>query len=144
MVTKKSPRKKEETKTSLERSLSREEVAKILETVTYDKAFYFYNAIGNPNGEFAISLSDFCNKINTIAPKSLVFHLKRGDFENWVREIIGDIELSERIGKLKRSKTVLKSEKTLRNKLNATVKERISELQDLWHHSLKWPASVVS
>jgi len=125
-------------------NLNSDRIQKILGNVVYDRAFFFYEDIGKPVGNFAISLSDFCNKINTIAPKSLVFHLKRGDFENWVREIIGDIELSERIGKLKRSKTVLKSEKTLRNKLNATVKERISELQDLWHHSLKWPASVVS
>jgi len=125
-------------------NLSGDRIQRILGNVVYDRAFFFYEDIGKPIGALAISLSDFCNKISTIAPKSLVFHLKRGDFENWVREIIGDAELSQRIGKLNRSKAVLRSEKTLRNKLHATVKERIAELQDLWHHSLKWPANAVS
>jgi len=126
MVTKKTPRKKEETKTSLERSLSREEVAKILETVTYDKAFYFYNAIGNPNGEFAISLSDFCNKINRVNPESLAFHLKRRDFQNWINKIIGDTELAKRIDKIQ------VKDNALRSTLHAFVSNRIKELQDSW------------
>jgi len=123
--------------------LNRELIQKILGTVNYERAFFFYEDIGKPTGAFAISLLDFCNKINTIAPKSLTFHLKRGDFENWVRDIIGDNELAHRMAKLKKSKTVFRKSTTLKNKLHVTVKDRITELQDLWNHALKCPESVV-
>lgn len=125
-------------------SLNRDLISKILGTVVYDKAFFFYEEIGKPTGDFAISLSDFCSKINTVAPKCLAFHLRRGDFENWIRGIIGDVELSRRIGKLKTSKTAWKNDVTLRNKLYATAKDRVTELQNLWHQALKWPESAIA
>ena len=125
-------------------SLNRDLISKILGTVVYDKAFFFYEEIGKPAGDFATSLSDFCNKINKVSPKCLAFHLKRGDFENWIREIIGDVELSNRIGKLKKSKMASKEHTTLRTKLHAAVRDRIAELQDLWHRALTWPESVVA
>ena len=120
-------------------NLNKESINKILGTVVFDKAFYFYEDIGKPTGDFASSLSDFCNKINTIHPKSLAFHLKRGDFENWIPEAIGDNELVRRIRKLTANKTTWKNEETLRNKLHTTVRDRILELQDLWQNTLKWP-----
>jgi len=123
-------------------NLNRNRIQKILGNVVYDKAFFFFDDIGKPSGGYAVSLSDFCNKINTITSKSLAFHLKRGDFENWTREIIGDIELSKRIGKLKTRKTIWKNDASLRTKLHATVRDRIAELQDLWHHTLKWPETL--
>jgi len=125
-------------------NLNRDVIQKILGNVVYDKAFFFYEDIGKPNGNFAVSLSDFCNKINTIDVKCLAFHLKRGDFENWIQETIGDMELSKRISKLKTNKTVLRNQKALRNKLHATVRDRVAELQDLWHHALMWPESAVA
>jgi len=123
-------------------NLSRDRIQKILGNIVYDKAFFFYENIGKPTGDFAVSLSDFCNKINTVAPNCLAFHLKRGDFENWIRETIGDTELSKRIGKLKTRKTIWKNDASIRTKLHATVRDRIAELQDLWHHSLKWPETL--
>lgn len=117
----------------------RDRIQKILGNVAYDKAFFFYEDIGKPTGEFAVNLSDFCNKINTTPAKSLSFHLNRGDFENWIREIIGDTELSQRISKLKTNKKARKGSKPLNKKLQATVKDRIDELRDQWHDSLKWP-----
>jgi len=120
-------------------SPNRDTISKILGTVVYDRAFFFYEEIGKPTGDFAISLSDFCNKINKIAPKCLAFHLNRGDFENWIRDIIGDHTLSRRINKLKTTKTIWKNDATLRNKLYTTVKDRVTELQDQWHQALTRP-----
>ena len=120
-------------------NLNRDRIQKILGNTVYDQAFFFYEDTGKPTGDFAVNLSEFCNKISTINPNSLAFHLKRGDFENWVKEIIGDNELAQRIRKLKTNKTTWKNEATLRNKLHATVRDRIAELQDLWQHALKWP-----
>jgi len=123
-------------------NLSRDHIQKILGNVVFDKAFFFFEDIGKPTGDFAVSLSDFCNKINMIAPNCLAFHLKRGDFEKWIREIVGDTELSKRIGKFKTRKTLWKKDASLRTKLHATVRDRIAELQDLWHHTLKLPETL--
>jgi len=126
MSTKKSTRRKKTDEVPLERSLSREEVSKILETVTYDRAFYFYNGIGKPTGEFAISLSDFCNKINIVDSECLAFHLKRQDFQKWISEAIGDFELAKRMDKIQ------VKDNALRSTLHAFVSNRIKELQDSW------------
>jgi len=120
-------------------SSDRDRIQKILGNVVHDKAFFFYEDIGKPTGEFAVNLSDFCNKIITTPAQSLSFHLNRGDFENWIRDIVGDAELSRRISKLKTNKKPRKGSKTLNKKLQTTVKGRIDELRDEWHDSLKWP-----
>jgi hypothetical protein len=126
MITRKPRRKKNQSEVSLERSLSREEVSKILGAVTYNRAFYFYEGVGKPNGEFAVSLSDFCNKINQVSSESLAFHLKRRDFQNWITEVIGDTELAKRIDKIQVKNN------SLRSTLHAFVGSRIKELQDSW------------
>lgn len=126
MSAKKSTRKKSKSEVSLERSLSREEVSKILGAVTYERAFYFYDDVGKPNGDFAVSLSDFCNKINVVSAESLAFHLKRRDFQNWISEVIGDVELAKRMDKIK------VKDNALRSTLHAFVSNRIKELQDAW------------
>jgi len=126
MSAKKSTRKKSQSEVSLERSLSREEVSKILGTVSYERAFYFYDGVGKPNGEFAVSLSDFCSKINVISAESLAFHLKRQDFQNWISEVIGDVELAKRMDKIQ------VKDNAVRSTLHAFVSNRIKELQDSW------------
>ena len=124
--------------------LSRDLITKILGTVSHEKAFFFYEDIGKPTGDFAISLSDLCSKINTVDSKSLTFHLKRGDFENWIKETLGDPELPNRISKLKNLKTTWRTNKTMKKKLHTVVMERVAELQDLWRHALTWPESAVA
>jgi hypothetical protein len=126
MSAKKPTRKKSQSEFSLERSLSQEEISKILGTVAYERAFYFYDGVGKPNGEFAVSLSDFCSKINVVRPESLAFHLKRRDFQNWISEVVGDIELAKRMDKIQ------VKDNALRSTLHAFVSNRIKELQDSW------------
>ena len=120
-------------------NLNRDLLNKILGTVVYDKAFFFYEDIGKPTGDFAVSLSDLCSKIKKVSPKSLTFHLDRGDFENWVRDIIGDPELSNQVRQLKARKRARKNNAALRKKIHTTVMDRIVELQDLWQQTLKSP-----
>jgi len=119
--------------------LSRDQITRILGTIVHDKAFFFYEDIGKPAGDSATSLTELCSRINTVAPVSLAFHLKRGDFENWTRNAIGDGELANRIAKLKKAKIIWKSDVTLRKKIYTVVKDRVAELQDLWRHALTWP-----
>lgn len=105
--------------------LSQSEVKKILRTVPRDESFYFYEEVGKPVGYIATSLVDFRDKINTVRWSSLVFHLRRKDFENWIKGIIGDSELAKRISNIARDSFDLKT------KLYATVDRRIKELKEM-------------
>jgi hypothetical protein len=125
-------------------ALSRDQITRILGTLAQEKAFFFYEDVGRPTGDFATSLTDLCGKINVVAPASLSFHLKRGDFESWTKNAIGDSELASRIAKISKTKTAWKSDATLRKKLYVVVRDRVVELQDLWRHALTWPESVVA
>ncbi len=106
-------------------------ICRIFGTVKDANAFFFYDEIGNPTGDLATNLFEFCRKISEASSKCLVFHMKRGDFENWIRDIIGDFELTSRIGKIKNVEVSWKEDTVLRNQLHATVRNRIIELQEL-------------
>ena len=112
-------------------NLNRSKITKILGAVTNDNAFFFYEEIDKPTGTLATDLFDLCSQISTVTSKCLVFHMNRGDFENWIRDIIGDVELANRIDKLKNNKMAWKRNTKLRNQLHATVRNRVMELQDL-------------
>lgn len=51
--------------------------------------FYFFTDIGQYTGTHAISLMDFYNKLPSLDAKSIGFHVDRGDFQNWIRDIGG-------------------------------------------------------
>ena len=53
------------------------------------KPFYFFNDVGNYTGLYAISLMDFYTKLRSLDTKSINFHMNRGDFQNWIRDIGG-------------------------------------------------------
>jgi hypothetical protein len=115
---------KETSVTNVNVKLSRSEVEKILRTVARDEAFYFYEEVGKPVGYIARSLVDFRDKVNAVRWVSLVFHLKRKDFENWVSEVIGDSELAKRIS------NISPDDFNLKNKLFTTIDKRINELKE--------------
>ena len=96
---------------------------RILRKVSDEEAFYFYKAVGKPAHESAYSLSDFLQKIQTVEQESLVFHLERKDFQNWIKKTLGDITLARRIGRIRPSNDP-------RTKIQATVENRITELRD--------------
>ena len=99
------------------------EAVKILRTVGNEVAFYFYEAIGKPTGESANSLSDFLEKIKSVKLESLVFHLQRRDFQNWISKILGDSKLANRVGRIP-----LSHDDELRTKIQEVVEGRIKEL----------------
>jgi hypothetical protein len=106
---------------------NKEIASKILRTVPYNEAFYFFTDIGQYSGEFAASLADFCNKIKTIDTKSVDFHFKRQDFEKWIKGTIGDVDLANEINNIKKS---IQGEE-LRLKIYQAVKRRLTELKEL-------------
>jgi len=100
---------------------SQSEVEKILRTVPHNEAFYFYEEVGKPVGYIATSLVDFRDKINTVRWSSLVFHLNRKDFENWIKVVIGDSELAKRIS------NISPDDFNLKNKLFTRIDKKINE-----------------
>jgi len=70
--------------------------------VSKEKAFYFFTSIGNYTGEKAQSLEEFLEKVKQIDVKSLEFHLYRGDFERWIREVLGIKELAEKMDEIQK------------------------------------------
>lgn len=67
---------------------------KITTQVPADKVFSFYIAVDKPLGFSAHSLEEFYRLIKQVTSDSLDFHTYRGDFESWLREVVGDHELA--------------------------------------------------
>ncbi|NLF87232.1 hypothetical protein GX563_00250 [Candidatus Bathyarchaeota archaeon] len=67
---------------------------KTIHRVPDDKAFNFYVAVDKPLGFSAHSLEELYRLIKQVTSDSLDFHVSRGDFENWLRDIIGDRQLA--------------------------------------------------
>ena len=101
------------------------DAVRILRMLREEEAFYFYVAVGKPNGENARSLSDFFEKIKSVKLESLAFHLQRKDFQNWVKKTLGDSKLARRIGRIR-----LSYDEDYRRKMCATVENRIKELRE--------------
>ena len=108
-----------------ESTVDSELASRILRNVSIIEAFLFFTGVGQYDGEFASSLSDFCEKLKTTPLNSIEFHLKRGDFERWIKETLGDEYLANRIGKIDRS---IRGE-GLRKTLQAIVKRRLDQLK---------------
>ena len=101
--------------------------SKILATVPYNNAFYFFTDIGQYTDRCSVCLADFCNTIRTIDVRSVEFHFKRGDFAKWIRGPLGDNELANEINRV--SKTIRGEE--LRAALHRTVEARLTKLKKL-------------
>jgi len=101
-----------------------ESASKILRRVPPQKAFFFFTGIGQYTGELAQNLEDFYNKIDKVPLKSLDFHLRRGDFEKWIRETLGDAYLADRINRINKPTQTEK----LRATLKGIVKRRLNQL----------------
>jgi hypothetical protein len=98
-------------------SLDKLMVQKILSSVPYDKGFHFFTAIGCYTGETATSLQTFAREIEAIDADSVKFHFKRHDFRKWIKDVIGDVELAERVNQIKEDLSV----EALRKEISKTV-----------------------
>ena len=80
----------------VEKKITKDVAAYTLRTLTSDKAFYFYKAIGRPLGATPRSLGEFAAIVKGIDPASVRFHVERGDFESWF-EMLGDKSLAGQV-----------------------------------------------
>jgi len=100
-----------------------DEAIKISRPLNENEAFYFYEDVGKPTGESARSLSDFTEKVRSVKLKSLLFHLERKDFQNWIKETLGDPKLAKRIDRIFPS-----PDNDPRKEILSTIENRIKEL----------------
>lgn len=75
--------------------------ARYLRTIGDDKAFYFYKDIGEYIGIKANNLEEFINVLQELDLEVIEFHMKRGDFEKWIRDVIGDKVLARSLSIIK-------------------------------------------
>ncbi len=112
---------------------SKEDAARFLRTLPYEQGFHFTTEKGEYIGVTATSLSDLAAKLGSVDVNSVVYHYRQGHFQKWVKETIGDEELTKRISRTKRryfAQSVVVLEE-LRNDLLRIVQKRLSELQQL-------------
>ena len=136
-------KKKAKAKEYFNTVLSQPRVKTILRTIPHERAFHFYEDFGKPTGQTATSLLDFRDKIKGAkseqARSSTLFHLKRGDFSNWIRDVIRDPELAEHI------KEINYDSPRFRTKLSAVLEARINQLREtVQRHTIVPEDSVVA
>jgi hypothetical protein len=101
------------------------EAVSILRTVADHEAFHFYEDVGKPTGQMARNLSDFLDMVKSVKQESLMFHLQRRDFQNWVQETLGDYRLGEKLGNIPPENS-----DGLRTIICRMVENRLKELQE--------------
>jgi hypothetical protein len=74
---------------------------KLALTYPSEKAFHFYIDLEKPLNVSSASLEEFYLQIRQISLDSLEFHFYRGDFENWVRQVLDDCALAQKLTSLK-------------------------------------------
>jgi hypothetical protein len=100
-------------------------ISKILRKVQNSKSFYFNYGNGIYTGRTARSLEDFYSILKTVAIRSINFHFKRGDFQRWIQNDIGDIKLSNEIRRIPKK---MRGE-NLRKEIIRIMSERLIDLK---------------
>jgi len=104
-----------------------EKAKNVVLPVSSAKCFLFYTGLGPDKftNVSACSLSDFREKVKEVDVKSLEFHIPRGDIEKWIKNVLGDSELSQEIASIARLKL---SGEQLRTRILNVVDSRINQL----------------
>ena len=105
--------------------IDNESVARILRTVPINNGFMFFTDIGEYTGEYATSLSDFCDKMETISTASIAFHFGRGDYEKWSKGTLGDEYLARKFSEIKKTS----DEEKLRKSIQRVTRRRANQLE---------------
>ncbi|MBI4258290.1 MAG: hypothetical protein HY619_04980 [Thaumarchaeota archaeon] len=100
---------------------------KILAQVPPEKGFHFHTDVEAYTGRYASSLEEFSKMLEQVDLKSIEFHLRRKDFENWVR-YLGDQAIPLQLAKVRKKN--LSSDK-LRSEVLSIIRRRIDKLRGL-------------
>jgi hypothetical protein len=99
-----------------------------LRVVPNAKSFHFYTGFGDYCGVSVHSLEEFADALQYVCSKAIVFHFERGDFQNWIRDVISDDELAQVIDNIKMCERHLAAE-SCRKEIVERVNIRILQLE---------------
>ena len=99
-----------------------------LRVVSDAKGFHFYTGIGDYCGVSVHSLEEFADALQYVCSEAIVFHFEREDFQNWIRDVIGDDELAQVIDNIKTCERHLAAE-FCRKEIVERVNIRILQLE---------------
>jgi len=91
--------------------------------------FVFSYDFARSSGLVVHSLGEFVSMLKTVDVSSIRFHVEKGDFERWIRQVVGDDKLADEIATVKLNKR-LKGE-VLRKKVLAITAKRIKQLRKI-------------
>lgn len=89
------------------RKTKNRKAAKALRTLSPEHAFHFASPSGYV-GYTAYNLDQFCDLVRIVPEDSIRFHLARGDFVNWITDVLDNEELAESIRDCKERHDVAK------------------------------------
>ena len=101
--------------------------SEILKTVPFEKGFHFFTESMGYTGITATSIFEFEEKLKIVSAQSVEYPFRRHDFQKWISDSIGDVELATQIDRLN---TQLSSE-NLRKALLKILRKRIREAENL-------------
>jgi len=107
---------------------SNNETKSPLRVVPDAKGFHFYTNVGDYCGVSVHSLEEFADALQYVCSEAIVFHFGRGDFQNWIREVIGDAELAQVIDNIKICERHLAAE-SCRKEIVERVNIRLLQLE---------------
>ena len=104
------------------------EIQNPLRVVSDALGFHFYMSVGDYCGVSVRSLEEFADALRYVCSESIVFHFDRGDFQNWIRDVIGDEELAKKLDDIKTCGRHLAAE-SCRNEIMERVNVRLLQLE---------------
>ena len=104
-----------------------ESAKEVFSALPQEKCFHFYTGIGPDKFTkmSACSLSDFKEKAKKVDPKSLEFHVKRGDIARWCKDVLRDAELAKDFERLRTSNIY---GEVLRKRITGLIDARVERL----------------
>ncbi len=99
-----------------------------LRVVPDAQGFHFYTAVGDYCGVSVHSLEEFADALQHVCSEAIVFHFERGDFQKWIRDVIGDSEIAKKLDDVKTCERHLSAE-SCRKEIMERVNVRLLQLE---------------
>ncbi len=101
---------------------------RMLRRLPVGKGFTFFYEFARPSTLTVHSLDEFYSALNTVDISSVRFHMERGDFERWLRQVVGDDKVANELTSITNQRV---RGEALRKRILATVERRIKELKGI-------------
>jgi alpha-amylase len=100
---------------------------RMLRRLPVGMGFTFSYEFARSSGITVRSLEEFYSTLKRIDASSIRFHMERGDFERWLRNVVGENKLADEMAKISGARN--KQGEALRKKVLAATEKRIKQLK---------------